>query len=530
MRCYIFIFFFLLVTTLPLHLAHAALPSRSSSEDDSPFSVAWSYPAPGDRFGPGDVIMGEWKVTGPKVVSPSFRLCAGGEGSCGATVWPEVVAESGGSYTVNLTAPNVTTESAYYLQMKDDFDHSYSSPIFNLTPTSQLQYKPASRPPEVAQPRPDQAPMSSSTSAKSKDAATSDPAAPAAAAGTGPADPGATLFPPSAAGIPSNAAATGTPGNSGGGGPLVAAAHGAPPTAALAVPLSLAGAIVLLAGGLALHHRRKLAAEKERCYSARHLGGLSAAQPSATATMTPGDASDSALRRMRSVGLALDLGEKGGGSDGYDDAEKALFARAALFGSGRGRLPDHASSYTAASRAAEPRQRTRHFDLDLLPREYTARPCAHSTSRSSHSQRRGLLGVNCHRHVRHATASSSSSSDHINGGRGSLWRSLSVSRRKNPPTLPLTSPAMTESTTSVTSEVLSSYLPSPNYALASGKMREGHRTSIDDLGFENIPLSPLPLPLLHTRGEAAESDDPRMRELRGVYEAVARALGTIHRV
>jgi len=31
------------------------------------------------------------------------------------------------------TAPNVTTESGYYLQMKDDFGDKYTSPIFNLT-------------------------------------------------------------------------------------------------------------------------------------------------------------------------------------------------------------------------------------------------------------------------------------------------------------------------------------------------------------------------------------------------------------
>jgi hypothetical protein len=38
-----------------------------------------------------------------------------------------------------------------------------------------------------------------------------------------------------------------------------------------------------------------------------------------------------------------------------------------------------------------------------------------------------------------------------------------------------------------------------------------------------VLLSPPPL---HTREEAAETDDSRMKELRGVYEAVARALGS----
>jgi len=109
-------------------------PSSSSSSSAAAYSVAWSGPAPGDRFGSGDTIVGEWQVTpqNQKVVSPSFRLCMGGEDGCGATIWPEVVEESEGSYHVSLTAPSVTAESGYYLQMKDDFGHTYSSPIFNI--------------------------------------------------------------------------------------------------------------------------------------------------------------------------------------------------------------------------------------------------------------------------------------------------------------------------------------------------------------------------------------------------------------
>jgi len=95
---------FLLVAALPWHhhhLALAALSARSSSSEVS--SVEWSSPAPGDRFGPGDAIVGKWQVTaGPKLVSPSFRLCAGGEDGCGATVWPDVVEESPGTYYASL--------------------------------------------------------------------------------------------------------------------------------------------------------------------------------------------------------------------------------------------------------------------------------------------------------------------------------------------------------------------------------------------------------------------------------------------
>ena len=54
-----------------------------------------------------------------------------------------------------------------------------------------------------------------------------------------------------------------------------------------------------------------------------------------------------------------------------------------------------------------------------------------------------------------------------------------------------------------------------------------HEHKESDFAFETVPLSPPPPPPLHTREEAAEPDDLRMRELRGVYEAVARALGSV---
>ncbi|KAI0005326.1 hypothetical protein BJV74DRAFT_215721 [Russula compacta] len=443
--------------------------------------------------------------------------------------------------------------------MKDDFGRTYTSPVFNLTPIPKS--KPAAHPPDVAQPRPDQAPLSSSSST-----ANSNPAVAA------PADPGGgTLTLPSAVGIPPNSTATWTPaGNGGGGGPLVATAHNAPPTAALAIPLSLTGAIVLFAGGLALYHRRKLAAEKERC-AARRLVSTSDVASSTTSLES------SARRPLRSVGLAFDdLGGGGGGGGGsdrgdgagtgthvvVDDAEKALFARA-LF---RGGFLDHvfdayhndndnkrrseseaavaaAASGTAAAAAAadcssyrppyapsyssyahrappEPRQRTR--QLDLLTREFTPRPRAHLSS----SSYRGLFGS---RHSARLSTCSSNINNNNNGGGGprSHWRSLSFARRKVAPHSGLTSPAMTES---VTSEVLPSYLPSPNFGAAGQLGGCEHGASIGDLGFENVPLSPPPPPPLHTRGEAAEPDDSRMRELRGVYEAVARALGSVRRV
>ena len=293
-----------------------------------------------------------------------------------------------------------------------------------------------------------------------------------------------------------------------------------------------------------MHHRRRLAAEKERAWS----------------WSRDDDASESALlRRMRShsAGLALNLrrGNSCSSNKGshHDDVEKAFFARALFRGAA---LPDHAHdhaheaycdrrltqkavtaaadplcSYTAPSYAygaPQPRQRTR--EVDLLSREFTtttagALPRARPPSPPSY---RGLLGRRYS--VRRSTRS--------NDGGGSLWRSISFAAARHkkvaaPVAAPsaLNSPAMT-AVGSVTSEVLPSYLPSPNFAGASADQARGggHGAGVGEFGFENVPLSPpLPSPL-HTRREAADPDDLRMRELRGVYEAVARALGSVHRV
>jgi len=272
----------------------------------------------------------------------------------------------------------------------------------------------------------------------------------------------------------------------------------------------------VLAGGLALHHRRRLAAEKER-----------AREKLARSTS-----------RLRSTGLALNLGSGGSGIyKGADDAdvdvEKALFARGgALFqgGSCDGCFPDHAvgADYPRAAAgtallypyyAPEPRHQTRHLALDLLPtagyRRPRPPPLPLSSSSASSSLRRWYRDV--------GNADRSRSRSHIrrsgssNGG-GSLWRSLSISRHRRKVVPPLTlssSPSMTDS---VTSEVLSSYLPSPDFV-----DRGHHGRGNSDFEFENVLLSPPPL---HTREEAAEPDDSRMKELRGVYEAVARALGS----
>lgn len=447
----------------------------------------------------------------------------------------------------------MTTESPYYLQMKDDFGHTYSSPIFNIAcehsfggcawphfsdhaiifciATPQKKSKPAAHQPDVAQPRPDQAPMSSSPSSSSSPTGTKPKGV---TDSNPPADPHGILLPPSAASLsPPNAAATLSPGSSnngaGGSGPQVAAAaHNAPPAAAIAVPLSLTGAIILLAGGLALHHRKQLAAEKERAWS-------SSSWP----------------------------WNKDGRSPGLAAAEKALFARTLFRGGAslpeddvyhHGCFPEKAatslyspycapSSSSYACCAPEPRQRTR--ELDLLTREFTTRPRPRAHPSASPSSYRGFWD---RRYTLRRSTRSTNDNNNNNGGGGSLWRSISFAARQKkvlPPiaiaTTPplasaLNSPAMTVVTTSVTSEVLPSYLPSPQFdGPATADQAYASSSGKGDFGFENVPLSPpqlpLPPPPLHTRGEAAvDPEDSRMKELRGVYEAVARALGSTHGV
>jgi hypothetical protein len=399
--------------------------------------------------------------------------------------------------------------------------------------------------------------MSSSSSSSSppshgthsKGSSHSDPVVPvpSTAASAAQVDPSGTA----SGGIAPNSTLTPSSINGGVSGPLVAAAHSAPPTAALAVPLSLAGAIILLAGGLALHHRRKLAAEGERCRAQI----ASANNNSDAATSSSSSSSSDSARSLRPVGLALDIGRtsssssissssssssrKDRGSEYYGDPEKALIAARALLRGGFSdrafgayydrRAEDAAAAAKAASYSRapsyacgvrEPRHRTRQPDPLIPTREFTTPRRRPSISSSSY---RGIFGD------RHSVRRSGSNHNY-HGGAFSLWRSLSTARRKaSPPSVSLASPALTESVASVTSEVLPSYLPSPNFVGAATQAR-GYEHNTDAGDFENVPLSPPPPPPLHTRREAVEPDDPRMRELRGVYEAVAHTLGGIRRL
>ncbi|KAI0271701.1 hypothetical protein BC834DRAFT_967141 [Gloeopeniophorella convolvens] len=430
---YPLLFFFFL-------LAH---PARAQTS--APAGVVWSSPAPGDRFAPGDTIVGKWQAP-QRVVSPSFRLCAGGASGCGTTIWPDVQ-QSAGAYVVSLAAPNVSAEAGFYLQMKDDFGQTSTSPIFNLTPSPEspsAAAAPAPDPSEPVSPQPQpaqQAPLAS----KPSSGASPPPALPAQQ----PPNPSQPAGPPALA-APSTGPAATPPAA-----PLVAAAHAAPPAAALAVPLSLAGAIALLAGALALHHRRRLAAERAR--SAKEADGGA-----------------------------------GEGEKDACDVERALFMHALLGG---------VADVPGPCPPRRDRERTRQAYVHPAPWQWPRGPQLQSQPPWYPDQQQHQHQQRPHYQSRGPSRALSSYSGYFG------------SRRAHAPP----SPAVE----SVTSDVLPSYLPSPTFDHGGGSNYGG------DIGFENVPLSPLPPPPLHVRDEAAEPNDARARELRGIYEAVARALGTV---
>ncbi|KAI0651415.1 hypothetical protein C8Q79DRAFT_996867 [Trametes meyenii] len=242
-------------------LCFACYATLTSAEGTN---VTWISPSDGDTYASGDTLVGRWSTDKP-VVSPSFRMCVtdhasqvssrsdsgddeddgedsdsrngggddddnNGGGSCGATMWP-TVEHSGGSYLVHMSLPNVTSSAHCYLLMVDNFGAKMSSPTFSFgdTPTA-----------DEASP-------------------TNDPPTPSASTSASTSDPSATSTPPSAV----NAIGTQNPAT-----PQPPAvldeSHMPVPTAAYAVPLSLVASVILAAGGLSVHQRRKLRSERLR--------------------------------------------------------------------------------------------------------------------------------------------------------------------------------------------------------------------------------------------------------------------------
>ncbi|KAI0961004.1 hypothetical protein AcW1_000209 [Taiwanofungus camphoratus] len=193
-------------------------------------NITWMSPSAGDVYASGDTIVGQWSAD-EAVSSPSFSLCAsdssdGDDGdNCGSEVWP-VIGQSDGSYLIYLSLPNVSSVSQYYLRMEDESGSTTDSPSFSLSPTS---------------PDPD-----------SKNS-------------TVPANSTATSIP-----LSSNAPELV---------PVLDESRMPSPTAAYAVPLSLVISVLLAAGGLCMHHQRKLKDERQQDEKALSQPSLSR-QPS----------------------------------------------------------------------------------------------------------------------------------------------------------------------------------------------------------------------------------------------------------
>ncbi|KAK0475091.1 hypothetical protein IW261DRAFT_1568009 [Armillaria novae-zelandiae] len=216
-------------------------------------AVQWEGPAAGDRFGPGDVLVGKWRAD-PPVDAPSFKVCGNSSpqvnsrdsddqtsdsndgGNCGEIVWP-TVQHGNGSDSVSLAVLNVTSDESFYLLMIDNFGAKYRSPPFLLSPTSSAIVQDAAP-----------APLSSNTAQSPFGASLPSVPSPAASSVGGATATPPTVSPASLPLSPTNILATRSP----------------PPVAVFAVPLCCVGAILLVAAGLCVRHNRQLDRERAR--------------------------------------------------------------------------------------------------------------------------------------------------------------------------------------------------------------------------------------------------------------------------
>ncbi|KAF8168465.1 hypothetical protein B0H34DRAFT_793065 [Crassisporium funariophilum] len=138
--------------SLALNLLHL----MQRSHDKYIPGVVWISPSANDTFGPGDTIVAKWNMTSG-ISSPLFRLCMslenfsgsegyGLEGRCGSTLSP-VVEHGGGSYFVELLAPNVTEYGEYFIVVEDRDGAVTDSPVFHLSPRAPPEVRISSPPP-----------------------------------------------------------------------------------------------------------------------------------------------------------------------------------------------------------------------------------------------------------------------------------------------------------------------------------------------------------------------------------------------
>ncbi|KAJ6590508.1 hypothetical protein DFH09DRAFT_1358719 [Mycena vulgaris] len=240
-------------------------------------NVGWISPLEQDIYGPGATILAKWAST-ETIDSPSFKLCMASPsisprisdrrsssttGNCGATVWP-TVAESAGVYQAPVTVPDVPSRGEFYLQMENGSGTKMRSPVFTLSPVGASTASTSSSgsvPIAGIEPQA-QAPLGPASLPAVPVAPIAPPLYPGSLSAVAPAVPT-----PSSA---NEASATATFD------PSVLSAKSSPPTVAFAVPLAAVAAILLVASGLFLKHRRKLRAQRAKC----------AEKPSRTGTVT----------------------------------------------------------------------------------------------------------------------------------------------------------------------------------------------------------------------------------------------------
>ncbi|KAF4584698.1 hypothetical protein EYR38_001929 [Pleurotus pulmonarius] len=352
---------------------------------DSPQAVTWSKPGAENDFIPGDAIQVEWK-TSPALVSPSFRLCSyagdakdrkrdsvnesvsnDGPGDCGAAIWPAVKGDDNGVFKASMIAPSMSAKAKYRIRMEDNFSNVYLSPAFTLSPKLHVASSNKSSESEVLRRlsflhqliihnilslHPISAPAHPRQviylpPPLSKPAASVPPP-------ITPAHPAAAPYGPTALGTPS-----------------FLTAHSAPPVAAIAVPASIAGAIIILATILSLDRymkqrrlrmsekealaSRSLATEKtaaddeERKYYHDRFAPPPSYMPTVEYTQVP--------RRMTRQAFAARLH---GGNPNYGYAYPSY---PAMRYAGPRHSPSNASSLYSAASVRTPSPRSPHFSL-----------------------------------------------------------------------------------------------------------------------------------------------------------------------
>ncbi|KAL5518713.1 hypothetical protein ACEPAH_396 [Sanghuangporus vaninii] len=114
---------------------------HARSKDGGSLKLNWEKPSSGDIFGSGDTIIAQWSsekaIVSPSVAlcsqsSPADDVDDAGD--CGASVWPKV-SQDGHSYSFSLAVPDISSASGFRLRVKDDFGNIVSSPTFSLDPS-----------------------------------------------------------------------------------------------------------------------------------------------------------------------------------------------------------------------------------------------------------------------------------------------------------------------------------------------------------------------------------------------------------